>query len=157
MVPGYEKEDGTTDHSVSTWESASVIMATSDQKEEAWEFLKWWMSADTQSDYGNEIENVLGVSGRVATANLEALANLPWSNRDFKQLMAQLEWVKAIPQIPGSYYTERNIRNAFYTVYNNNEDPRETLQDIVKTINTEIDSKREEFGLPVRQTAGGED
>ena len=71
--------------------------------------------------------------------------------------MAQLEWVKAIPQIPGSYYTERNIRNAFYTVYNNNEDPRETLQDIVKTINTEIDSKREEFGLPVRQTAGGED
>ncbi len=157
VVPGYEKEDGTTDHSVSTWESASVIMATSDQKEEAWEFLKWWMSADTQSDYGNEIENVLGVSGRVATANLEALANLPWSNRDFKQLMAQLEWVKAIPQIPGSYYTERNIRNAFYTVYNNNEDPRETLQDIVKTINTEIDSKREEFGLPVRQTAGGED
>ena len=150
VVPGYEGEDGTTNHSVSTWESASVIMDTSDQKENAWQFLKWWMSAETQSDYGNEIENVLGVSGRVATANLEALANLPWSNRDYRQLTAQLEWVQAIPQIPGSYYTERNIRNAFYTVYNNNEDPRETLQDIVKTINTEIDSKRREFGLPVR-------
>ncbi len=150
VVPGYERQDGTIDHSVSTWESASVIMATSDRKEDAWNFLKWWMSAETQSSYGNEIENVLGVSGRVATANLEALANLPWSNRDYRQLTAQLQWVQAIPQIPGSYYTERNIKNAFYTVYNNNEDPRETLQDIVKTINTEIDSKRKEFGLPVR-------
>lgn len=149
VVPGYETPNGTYDRSVSTWESASIIMKTSDQKQEAWEFLKWWMSAQTQSDYGNEIENVLGVSGRVATANLEALENLPWSNKDYKQLIAQLEWVKAIPEIPGSYYTERNIKNAFYTVYNNNEDPRETLQDIVKTINTEIESKRKEFGLPV--------
>lgn len=149
-VPGYEREDGTYDYSVSAWESASVIMETSERKEDAWAFLKWWMSADTQSDYGNEIENVLGVSGRVATANLEALSNLPWSNRDYRQLEKQLRWVKAIPQIPGSYYTERNIRNAFYTVYNKEEDPRETLQDIVKTINTEIDSKRREFGLPVR-------
>ena len=149
LVPGYEREDGTLDHSVSTWETAAVIMATSQQQEQSWEFLKWWMSADTQSNYGNEIENVLGVSGRVATANMEALSNLPWSNKDYKQLMAQMEWVQAIPQIPGSYFTERNIKNAFYTVYNNNEDPRETLQDIVKTINTEIDSKREEFGLPV--------
>lgn len=151
VVPGYEWEDGTIDRSVSTWETASIIMRTSEQKENAWQFLKWWMSAQTQADYGNEIENILGVSGRVATANLEALANLPWTNRDYKQLMAQMSWVQAIPEIPGSYYTERNIRNAFYTVYNNQENPRETLQDIVKTINTEIDSKREEFGLPTRR------
>ena len=148
LVPGYEKEDGTLDRSVSAWESASIIMKTSEQKENAWEFLKWWMSAQTQSDYGNEIENVLGVSGRVATANIEALGNLAWASKDYKQLMGELKWVKAIPEIPGSYYTERNIKNAFYTVYNNNEDPRETLQDIVKTINTEIRSKREEFNLP---------
>ncbi len=151
VVPGMELEDGTIDRSVSMWETASVIMKTSEQKENAWKFLKWWMSAQTQADFGNEIENVLGISGRVATANLDALENLPWSNKDYKQLSAQMEWVKSIPEIPGSYYTERNIKNAFYTVYNNNEDPRETLQDIVKTINTEIDSKREEFGLPVRE------
>ena len=35
------------------------------------------------------------------------------------------------------------------TVYNNNEDPRETLQDYVKQINYEIGRKRLEFGLPV--------
>lgn len=149
IVPGFERADGSYDRSVSAWESGSIIMETSEHKEAGWEFLKWWMSAETQSSYGNEIESVLGVSGRVATANLEALEALPWSARDLKILKDQMQEVKAIPEIPGSYYTERNIKNAFYTVYNNNEDQRETLQDIVKVINTEIKSKREEFNLPV--------
>ncbi len=154
VVPGYEDENGEMDYSVSAWESASVIMATSEMQNESWEFLKWWMSAETQTSYGNEIENVLGVSGRVATANLEALSNLPWSNTDYKQLVAQMEWVKAIPEIPGGYFTERHIKNAFYTVYNNNEDARETIQDYVKTINNEIENKRLEFGLEVSKGEG---
>lgn len=150
IVPGYEKEDGTIDHSVSAWETASIIMATSDMQQEGWEFLKWWMSAETQTDYGNEIENVLGVAGRVATANMEALANLPWSSSDYRQLAAQLEWVKAIPELPGSYYMERVIKNAFYTVYDDSQDPREVLQDAVIIMNDEITSKRQEFGLETR-------
>ena len=151
VVPGYEKEDGTIDHSVSAWETASIIMATSDMQEEGWEFLKWWMSAETQTDYGNEIENVLGISGRVATANMEALENLPWSSADYRELKNQLEWVKAIPEYPGSYYLERVIKNAFYTVYDDAQDPREVLLDAVITMNDEITSKREEFGLETRE------
>lgn len=150
VVPGYEKEDGTIDHTVSAWETASIIMETSDMKQEGWEFLKWWMSADVQTEYGNEIENTLGVAGRVATANLEALANLPWSSADYRQLEAQLSWVKAIPEYPGSYYLERVIKNAFYTVYDEAQDPREVLLDAVITMNDEITSKRQEFGLETR-------
>ena len=103
----------------------------------------------TQTDYGNEIENVLGVAGRVATANMNALENLPWATADYRELTKELSWVKALPQVPGGYFTERHIKNAFYTVYNNNEDPRETLQDYVKQINYEISRKRLEFGLPL--------
>lgn len=149
VVPGFENEDGTIDHSVSAWEGACIVMATSEQQENGWEFLKWWMSAETQTEYGNEIENILGVAGRVATANIEALKNLPWASTDFRQLTAQLDWVKSLPQVPGGYFTERHIRNAFYTVYNNNEDPRETLQDYVKQIDFEIERKRLEFDLPM--------
>ncbi len=149
-VPGYVDSQGNKDHSVSAWETASVIMATSDRQEEAWKFLKWWMSNQTQTDYGNEIENVLGVAGRVATANVTALKNLPWSNTDYRQLVKQLDWVKALPEVPGGYFTERHIKNAFYTVYSSKEDPRETLQDYVKTINNEIENKRKEFGLDTK-------
>ncbi len=148
-VPGYEREDGTIDRSVSGWETASVILDTSKRKNEAWKFLKWWMSEETQTNYGNEIENILGVGGRVATANINALNKLPWAVKDYRQLTAQLNWIKAIPEVPGGYFTSRHITNAFYTVYNGNEDPRETLEDFVKTINNEIESKRREFGLDV--------
>ncbi len=149
LVPGLEQKDGTPDRSVSAWETACVIMATSKLQKEGWEFLKWWMSDVTQTEYGNEIENVLGVAGRVATANMKALENLPWASADYRELVKQLSWVKALPQVPGGYFTERHIKNAFYTVYNNNEDPRETLQDYVKQINYEIGRKRLEFGLAV--------
>lgn len=151
VVPGYVQENGTIDHSVSAWETSSIIMSTSDKQKEGWEFLKWWMSAETQTDYGNEIENVLGVSGRVATANIEALGNLPWSSADYRELVSQLEWVKAIPELPGSYYLERTIKNAFYSVYDDDQDAREVLQDAVITMNAEITSKREEFGLETRE------
>lgn len=146
-VPGYVGEDDNIDKSVSAWMTSSIILETSNQKENSWEFLKWWMDEEAQTNYGNEIENVLGVAGRVATANMAALEKLPWSNRDYKQLISQLSWVKPLPEVPGGYFTERHITNAFYTVFNNNEDPRETLEDYVKTINNEITNKRKEFGL----------
>lgn len=145
-VPGIER-DGVLDKSVSISGNAAVILNTSDKKNDSWEFLKWWVSEETQSVYGNEIENILGVAGRVATANINALNKLPWTNRDYIQLMGQLKYVKAIPEIPGGYFTERHVTNAFYTVNNGKEDPRETLEDFVKIINNEITNKRKEFGM----------
>ncbi len=147
VVPGHEDEEGNVDHSVIAGQTASIILDTSEHKEEAWEFLKWWSSEEIQTNYCIEVENILGVAGRVATANMEALENLPWSGRDMRQLKAQLEWVRVVPEIPGGYFTERHVKNAFYAVYNNKEDPRETLEDYVKTINNEITNKRIEFGL----------
>lgn len=147
VVPGYEDENGSVNHSVIAGQTASLILDTSDHKKEAWEFLKWWTSEETQTSYCTEVENILGVAGRVATANMDALENLSWSGRDMRQLKAQLEWVRVVPEIPGGYFTERHVKNAFYAVYNSKEDPRETLEDYVKTINNEITNKRIEFGL----------
>lgn len=147
LVPGHEDGEGNVNHSVIAGQTASIILDTSEHKTEAWEFLKWWTSEETQTDYCIEVENILGVAGRVATSNMDALENLPWSGRDMRQLKAQLEWVQVVPEVPGGYFTERHVKNAFYAVYNNKEDPRETLEDYVKTINNEITNKRIEFGL----------
>ena len=94
----------------------------------------------------------MGASARVATANLEALANLSWPIRDYRALMEQFRQVKGIPQVPGGYYTWRNVNNAFYSVTTREDSiatPREELTDKVLYINAEIDYKREEFGLPL--------
>ena len=95
----------------------------------------------------------MGASARVATANKEALASLSWPMKDYKALVEQMEQVKGIPQVPGGYYTWRNVNNAFYDITTNtatnNTTAREALMDKVYYINAEIDYKRAEFGLPL--------
>ena len=134
---------------------ADIIMSATEYPEESWTFLKWWTSAETQTAYGREMESLMGASARVATANTEALSNLSWPMKDYKALVAQLEHVQGIPQVPGGYYTWRNVNNAFYTVTTdtatNNTTPREALMDKVYYINAEINYKRAEFGLELAE------
>ena len=100
------------------------------------------------------MESLMGASARVATANLEALANSSWQVEAYEQLMEQFSQVQGIPQVPGGYYTWRNVNNAFYKVTTDTDvvTPREELTEVVEYINAEIRYKREELKLP----AGGE-
>lgn len=151
QIPGMVKEDGTVDHSVASTGLASMIMADTKSKEASWEFLKWWTSAETQTQYGREMEGLMGSAARVPTANYEAFLNMPWPVDDFEALKESMEWVKGIPQVPGGYYSWRNVYNAFYTVVTETDTalPREELMDKVIYINAEINYKREELELDV--------
>ena len=157
VVPGALQEDGSILHATGSTGLADIIMADTKYPQECWEFLKWWTSAEIQTLYGREMESLMGASARVATANLEALGNLSWPIRDYREIMEQYSQVKGIPQVPGGYYSWRNLNNAFYSVVTPASDtgrktvvtPREELMDKVLYINAEIDYKREEFGLPL--------
>lgn len=150
IVPGTVKEDGTVDHSVGCTGLASMIMADTENPEACWKFLKWWTSADVQTLYDREMESLMGSAARVATANQEAFNNIPWSVDTYEALAEAFSWVKGIPQVPGGYYSWRNVNNAFYTVTTETDtaSPREELMDKVLYINDEITYKRKEFGLP---------
>lgn len=152
-VPGTVQGDGTVDHSTGCTGLASIIMADTEHPDECWEFLKWWNSADVQTRYGREMESLMGSAARVPTANLEAFNNMPWPVSDHEALREAFEWVKGIPQVPGGYYSWRNINNAFYTVTTETDtaSPREELTDKVIYINAEINYKRQELGLPLAE------
>ncbi|MGN0972149.1 MAG: extracellular solute-binding protein, partial [Aristaeellaceae bacterium] len=91
-VPGTVQADGTVSHAVGTTAStAGVILSQSDKQEAAWEFLKWWMSEDTQTRYGRELEAILGTGARWNTANVEAFFALPWDTRHAQIIRAQME------------------------------------------------------------------
>ena len=149
MVPGTVQEDGTVNHSVGCTGLASMIMADTEYPEECWEFIKWWTSADVQTLYDREMESLMGSAARVATANQEAFGNMPWPVETYEALAEAFTWVKSIPQVPGGYYSWRNVNNAFYTVTTETDtaSPREELMDKVLYINDEITYKRKEFGL----------
>ncbi|MCD7832928.1 MAG: extracellular solute-binding protein [Lachnospiraceae bacterium] len=153
QIPGTVQEDGTVDHSVACTGLASMIMADTEYPEECWEFLKWWTSAEIQTQYGREMESLMGSAARVPTANLEAFENMAWPVDDMEALKEAFNWVTGIPQVPGGYYSWRNVYNAFYTVATNTDtaSPREELMDKVLYINAEINYKRTELGLSIAE------
>lgn len=149
--PGTLKADGTVDHSVHSSGLCCMMIATDNEnvKNNGWEFLKWWVSTETQVRFGREIESVLGSSARYTTANTEALKQLAWSADQLKVLEDQMEKTVGFREIAGGYSTTRHMTNAIRRVINNKEDARETLLTYARTINEEIKVKRKEFNLPV--------
>ncbi|MDL2292071.1 extracellular solute-binding protein [Acholeplasma sp. OttesenSCG-928-E16] len=127
--------------------TGAMILSETDYPEESWEFLKWWTSTETQVKFGREMEGILGAAARYPTANVEAMAQLPWTVKELAILEEQWKWVRGIPEVPGGYLTGRHLDNAFRLVYNERANPRETILDYVEQINAGLAAKRNEFGL----------
>ena len=149
--PGTLQDDGTVDKSVHSAGLCCMIISTDDEhvKSNAWEFLKWWTSTETQVRFGREIESVLGSSARYTTANRDALEQLAWSADQLSVLKEQMSQTVGFREIAGGYSTTRHMTNAIRKVINDKDDARETLLTYSRTINEEIKVKRNEFGLPV--------
>ncbi len=163
LVPGTMAADGEIKRDVGGTGLADIIMAHTKYPNECWEFIKWWTSAETQTSFGREMESLMGKSARVPTANTEALKNLSWPLSAYTTLARQMAYTRGIPQVPGGYYTWRNVNNAFYTVTEDSSNradkdlgatPREELTDKIYYINAEINYKRAEFGLPLAGDMG---
>lgn len=151
QVPGTVQEDGSISHAANSSGSGAVIFKKVKNKQNAWEYIKWFTDTDTQVQYGTQIEGLLGKLGRFDTANLEALGQLSWSNDELSRLRDQQEELIEIPVIPSSYAVTRNIMNAFREVVNNLENPRDTLIWYNRDINEEITRKRENLGLETNE------
>ena len=146
-VPGTVQMDGSINHAASSAGSGIVIFKKASDIEGAWDFVKWYTSTETQTEYGQDIEAVLGTMGRYATANVEALANLSWTTTEYNKLKEQLDSQVEIPVIPASYGVTRNLMNAFRQVVNEADNPRDTLFWYNKDINDEITRKLEDLDM----------
>lgn len=151
LLPGTLKVDELgneyIDHKGAASGMSLIMMDTTDNPFEAWAFMDWFTSADTQVSYAREIEAILGAAARHNTANVAAFTRLAWTEEEKELLMAQWVDTVGVPEVAGGYYTGRNLENAFREVVNNKYNARQILQDYILTINSEIDRKREEFGL----------
>lgn len=146
-IPGFEQEDGTIDNTAIATTTALVMMSGCDDIKGAWEFMDWYTDKKFQVDYSNELVAILGPAAKNATANIEALEELPWTSREYSQLMKQVDHTSAITPYPGSYFLNRYTNFAFLDAYNNNADPVDSLLQYINTINKEVNRKRTEFGL----------
>lgn len=144
-LPGTTSEDGIINNTCSgAGTGASIIKGTGNEKK-AWEFLKWWTSADVQFKYSSEVETILGAVSRVPTANIEAFKKLPWKYEDLSILLEQWNKVTEIPEIPGSYYLSRAIDQCFWNIVGGTDSIYDSLFDWSNVVNSEIERKITEY------------
>jgi ABC-type glycerol-3-phosphate transport system substrate-binding protein len=146
-MPGIKQENGEINRSTGGAAQTAMIFDDSELKDEAWEYLKWWTSADIQEQFGTELEALLGVEARWNTANVEALQRLPWSSDDIDAVLEQWNWFKEREIVLGGYFTTRHVTNMWNEIVLNGKPVREAIEDGIKEINKELRKKREEFGL----------
>lgn len=141
VVPSMENGNNT----VAGGGTGCSIIEKSSHKEEAWEFLKWWTSADTQIRYISNVESLIGTISRPTTANVEAFNSLGWDSDDLKVLNEQWSLVRELPEIPGSYYLIRAVDQAFWEVVNGESNSRNALVKWSKVADEEISRKIKEY------------
>jgi ABC-type glycerol-3-phosphate transport system substrate-binding protein len=157
-LPGTVRSDGSINYFNPAAGSAVIMMKDARDKDAAWEFLKWWTSAQTQASFGIGMQSIMGEAAMHATANLEALSMLPWHPRYYRQIRAQWEHAAGIPEVPGGYYVPRSFTFAFNRLINTHRnqqinnvfdvvDPGDVLTRYIPAINAELSRKRREFGL----------
>lgn len=125
-----------------------IVMFESNEEREAkaWEFMKWWTSAEIQAEYGQMMQISYGDEYMWNTANTEAFGMLPWKSDDKEVILEQAEWIVEAPRVPGSYMVERELSNAYNSVVVDGKTLRTTLDDAAKNIDRETERKLEEFG-----------
>jgi len=145
LFPGHRKSDGTIDRTAPAGSSAAIILNSSKNKTNAWKFLSWWMSEETQTRYGQEVQYLLGAGSQWNTANVQAIGKLGFKKQYLDVIMEQWSFFKPIPIVPGSYYTDRQFLNAWTRNVISGESSRIVLEDAVKEINKELERKQAEF------------
>jgi len=144
-IPGTVRSDGKVDHSSSGGGTACCILKGTSNEKAAWDFLKWWTRADTQLSYTNNLESVLGPTGRVAVSNIEAFSKMSWDTEMKGDIVSAWKNVKEIEEVPGSYYVSRAVDLSFWNVANQNENPKDVLLKWGLEVDQEIKRKWNQY------------
>ena len=148
MVPGTMAEDGVLQRWQAGTQTNAVMFKTTEKREErAWDFLRWWLSTDTQYLFADSMENYYGEEFRWFSANLDVVSMQAWPEDHKQVLLDQLSWYKQLPMVPGgSYMTSRELWNAWNRIVLDRGNYREEIEVTVEDIELEIGIKQRELG-----------
>ncbi len=144
-IPGTVGQDEKISHTSTGGGTACAILKNTVNPNGSWEFLKWWTSDATQLAYSNELESILGPTGRMSVANVKAFDSMAWDPNMKKVLNKAWDDVVEIPEYPGSYYVSRSVYQSFWNVVDNNETPNDVLIKFAKEADLEIKRKWEQY------------
>ena len=142
-VPATVRDDGTLDRSQGSVNTGCVAMKDSADLDAAYEFIRWWIDSETQTEFGRQVESVLGKSARYNTANSVTFEQLNWTGRELEALREARRDVTDTPQTMVTYYVSRCISNAFRRVVYSYEKPRDVIYRYSEDLDLEFERKKE--------------
>jgi ABC-type glycerol-3-phosphate transport system substrate-binding protein len=145
--PGIEQEDGSIDRWFIANGTNGMIFNDSERKQESWEFLKWWMSTETQTTYSYNLQATFGPEFVWLSGNKNALANSPIENQHKQIIMESVEWIRDVPRTPGQYMLERGLSDIWNKAVFDDYTTRVAVDLQKLTVDREIERKMIEFGF----------
>ncbi|MEN4011241.1 MAG: extracellular solute-binding protein [Bellilinea sp.] len=146
LYPATVLADGTQNRYATGSAQACIIFKKTDMPREAWQFMKWWMSTDTQSEFQERLMLNYGREYLWNSANLAAFSRVDIPNEHKAVILEQWQWLQEPVKLPGSYMQERELSNAWNRIVFDGANPRVALDRSIIVINREITRKMEEFG-----------
>ena len=125
---------------------ANMILSATRYPEESWDFLKWWMSTEIQSEFAFVLQSTYGKAYFWNTANVNAFKQIPMPQEYKDIVLRQWEFGIEASRIPGNYMVERELSNAWTKIVFDGTNPRQALDEAVRISNREILYKMAEFG-----------
>jgi ABC-type glycerol-3-phosphate transport system substrate-binding protein len=142
--PGTVQADG----SISRWFIAngtgSIIFENTKQPANCWEFLKWFLSEETQTDFAF----TLYANYRIfhMPSNINALRNIPIDDKDKQVILESVPWLRDAPRNPGQYLLERGLSDIWNTIVFEGTPVQIAIDKQVIEIQREFKKKMTEFG-----------
>lgn len=146
LTPGVLQDDGSINRQQISVSSSDLIMNSTTKADASWEFLKWWMSEDTQVQFAYTLQTKYGSEYIWNTANREAFKQMSFPSDHSKIIQQQWESSANYRIMPATYMLERELSNAWYRVVNENQSQRAALNEAVFTINQEMAIRMQQFG-----------
>ena len=147
LAPGTRTQDGRVLRYQSADTTAAMIFENTRMPDEAYQFLLWWLCADTQTRYANDLQRKYGPNYLWNTANLKAFETMayPQAHKDVI-LTAWRDWQLETPRHIASYMLEREISNIWMDVVRDGEAFQPRLDKAQTEIDREMERKLKEFG-----------
>lgn len=146
LYPGLTDKNGKVQRWTSGAEQSCFIFDSTNMPEESWQFLSWWMSEETQTEFAYTLQSTLGNEYMWNSANVAAFLNSPWPTEHKQVIAEQMNWIYETPRNPGAYMVERELSNAVNAVTLEGQNLRAALDEAIKRIDRELERKLEEFG-----------
>lgn len=146
LAPGTLDVNGNINRQQTSFDRGVMIMKDSNMQDEAWTFLKWWLSDDVQTEFSQTMLTKFGSEFVWNSANKEAFSKLSIPSEDRAVILEQWSLAENYRNLPATYIVERALSDAWYSVVEGGTPARIALNEAVTTINTELKIRMEEFG-----------